>query len=230
MIWLFVLAILAAVLSLFVRFVARERLGNEPVWAELEALPPMPRAAYQRRRQTRLEKASSEQQNLKTSDPVSPHGAELVPSFENPDELGKEPWTDRDYCWVVVCKNHRFHHHPNTFNVHRIPLGITDAYAVRPTTQKPFTARCDECGKEYSYKPSEVLRYEMDVFSSFVPHPLFSGLSENEPNPIQGDFGSNVVKEMTIERHLGIASLRCRVHRGHAVGTTKVRCPNLNVE
>lgn len=172
MIWLLVLTILAAVLGLFVGFVARERLGNEPLWAELGAAPPMPRAADRQRKQTRLEKIAGEQEKLTTLGSGS-QGSEVILNSENPDELPKEPWTDRDYCWVVVCKNHRFHHHPNTFNVHRIPLGITDAYAMRPTTQTSFTARCDECGKECSYKSSEVLRYEMDAPSPFVPHPLF---------------------------------------------------------
>ncbi len=173
MIWLLVLTILTGVSGLFVGFFARERLANEPLWAELGAPPPIPRAADRHKRQTRLEKLADEQEKLTTFDPGSPHGTEVISSPEHPEELAKGPWTDRDYCWVVVCKNHRYHHHPNTFNVHRIPLGITDAYAVRPATQKPFIARCDECGKEYSYKPSEVLRYEMDAPSPFMPHPLF---------------------------------------------------------
>ena len=173
MIWLLVLTIFAAGLGLFVGFIARERLGKEPVWAELGALPPMPRAAYRNGRQMRLEKVSGEQEKPTTSDPESRHRTEMISTFDHPDELAKEPWTGRDYCWVVVCKNRRFHRHPNTFNVHRIPLGITDPYSGRPVTQKSLTVRCNECGKEYSYKPSEVLRYELDAPSSFVPHPLF---------------------------------------------------------
>ena len=88
-------------------------------------------------------------------------------------EPPKEMWTDSNYCWVVVCKNNWFHRHPNIFNVHRIPLGETDAVLPRPKIDRPFVARCDECGKEYAYEPSEVLRYEMEVPASFVAHPLF---------------------------------------------------------
>jgi hypothetical protein len=50
--------------------------------------------------------------------------------------------------------------------------GETDAVGLRPPIKKPFTG-CDECGKDNVYKASEVLRYEMDVPESFVPHPLF---------------------------------------------------------
>lgn len=37
-----------------------------------------------------------------------------------------------DYFWVVVCKNHRFHHKTNTGYEHRILLGETDAFAALP--------------------------------------------------------------------------------------------------
>jgi serine/threonine protein kinase len=86
---------------------------------------------------------------------------------------GKELWVDSNYCWVVVCKNNWFHRRPNIFNVHRVPLGETDAVLPRPPIDKGLAIRCDECGKEYTYKPSEVLRYEMEVPAFFVPHPLF---------------------------------------------------------
>jgi hypothetical protein len=74
---------------------------------------------------------------------------------------------------VVICKNNWFHRRPNIFNVHRIPLGETDAVLPRPPIDKRIAIRCDECGKEYTYKPSAVLRYEMEVPAFFVPHPLF---------------------------------------------------------
>jgi hypothetical protein len=54
------------------------------------------------------------------------------------------------------------------------PLAETDAVAPRPAIDCPFRARCDECGKEYVYKPSEVLRSELEPPESFIPHPLFS--------------------------------------------------------
>ncbi len=85
----------------------------------------------------------------------------------------RELWADRGYCWVVVCKNHWYHRHPNIFNVHRIPLGETDGISARPALRGRFTACCDECGREYAYQPSEVLRYEMETSGDFRPHPLF---------------------------------------------------------
>jgi hypothetical protein len=83
-------------------------------------------------------------------------------------------WEDSRYCWVVHCKNHWFHLRQNLFFRHRIPLGETDAVAPRPAIDQRFRARCDECGKEYLYKPSEVLRFEQEPPPSFTPHPLFS--------------------------------------------------------
>lgn len=88
-------------------------------------------------------------------------------------EPPKELWVDSNYCWVVVCKNHWFHRRYNFFNVHRVPLGETDAVLPRPKIDKPFGVRCDECGKEYLYQPSQVLKYEMEAPASFVAHPLF---------------------------------------------------------
>lgn len=85
----------------------------------------------------------------------------------------KEMWVDSEYCWVVVCKNDSFHRHPNVNNVHRIPLGQTDAVEPRPAIDKPFSVACDECRKEYVYRPLEVLRWEMEAPPSFVPHSLF---------------------------------------------------------
>src|SRR2546429_3471777 len=77
-------------------------------------------------------------------------------------------WVDSNYCWVVVCKNHWFHGRGNFFSVHRIPLGETDAVLPRPDIDKPFLVRCDECGKEYTYTPSDVLKYEMEAPAPFV--------------------------------------------------------------
>lgn len=85
----------------------------------------------------------------------------------------KELWVDSEYCWVVVCKNDSFHRHPNIYNVHRIPLGQTDAVEPCPPIKSAFWVQCDECKKKYAYKPSEVLRWEMEAPPSFVPHALF---------------------------------------------------------
>jgi hypothetical protein len=101
---------------------------------------------------------------------VQVRAAEPLPTIADSE---KGLWVDCSYCWVVVCKNHWFHRRRNLFNVHRIPLAETDAVSSRPTINRPFRARCDECRKEYMFKPSEVLRWEMEPPPSFVPHRLF---------------------------------------------------------
>lgn len=80
---------------------------------------------------------------------------------------------DGEYCWIVICKNHRFHNRENLFSGHRIVLGETDAYSPQPALDGELTVRCDECGKEYFYKPKEVLRAQLDTPGDFRPHPLF---------------------------------------------------------
>jgi Protein kinase domain len=105
--------------------------------------------------------------------PVQVAASAAAASEETKAEPPKEMWVDSDYCWVVVCKNHGFHGRGNFFSAHRIPLGETDAVLPRPAIDKAFRVRCDECGKEYTYQPSDVLKYEMEVPASFVVHPLF---------------------------------------------------------
>jgi hypothetical protein len=85
----------------------------------------------------------------------------------------KEMWADSHYVWVVLCKNHWAHLRINLFYRHRIPLAETDPVDPRPVLNGPFRVRCDECGKEYLYKPSEVLRFEQELPENFTPHPLF---------------------------------------------------------
>jgi hypothetical protein len=82
-------------------------------------------------------------------------------------------WEDNSYCWVVLCKNNWFHYRQSRSSKHKIPLAETDAYAPPPALQNSFTVRCDECHKEYLYKPSEVLRHDQELPASFNPHPLF---------------------------------------------------------
>ena len=84
-------------------------------------------------------------------------------------------WEDSSYCWVVICKNNFFHLRHNIFYRHRIPLAETDAVSSRPPLKGPFRVRCDSCGKEYIYKPSDVSRVEKELPESFSPHPLFRG-------------------------------------------------------
>src|SRR2546430_13627296 len=82
-------------------------------------------------------------------------------------------WENNSYCWVVLCKNNWFHNRENLFSKHGIPLGETDVYTPAPALKSSFTVRCDECHKEYLYKPSDVLRHDRELPASFIPHPLF---------------------------------------------------------
>jgi len=82
-------------------------------------------------------------------------------------------WQDIYYYWVVLCKNYFFHVRQNLFFRHRIPLAATDPYAPVPPLDGPFKVRCDDCGKTYTYKRSDVRRYEQEITKSFTPHPLF---------------------------------------------------------
>jgi hypothetical protein len=84
-------------------------------------------------------------------------------------------WEDNRYFWVVLCKNRWFHVRESlSINFRqRIPLGETDAVTPCPVVDCNFKVRCDQCGKEYSYKSSEVLRFALDAPDSFTPHPLF---------------------------------------------------------
>jgi hypothetical protein len=81
--------------------------------------------------------------------------------------------TDKSYYWAVICKSHGFHNQQNYLFGHKILLGETNPYSPLPPLDGHFTVRCDECGREHSYKPSEVVRVQLDYLESFVPHPLF---------------------------------------------------------
>jgi hypothetical protein len=93
--------------------------------------------------------------------------------IERRKSVRKEMWVDSHYCWVVLCKNHWFHLRQNLFFRHRIPLAEADPVATRPSLEDRFRVRCDDCRKEYFYKPSEVLKFEIELPDSFTPHPLF---------------------------------------------------------
>jgi len=89
-----------------------------------------------------------------------------------PGNDDKAWWENADYFWVVLCKNGEFHNHENPSHAHRIPLGQTDSVLSLPIS-KPFKVRCNLCGKENVYAPSDVMRWEMKAPERFVPHPLF---------------------------------------------------------
>ncbi len=112
------------------------------------------------------------------------NGSVLTHARESPEAT--RMWEDSRYCWVVHCKNHWYHVRKNLFYRHRIPLAETDAVTPRPPIDCRFRARCDECGKEYFYKPSEVLRFEQEPPASFLPHPLFADQSTSAHPVVPG--------------------------------------------
>jgi len=103
-------------------------------------------------------------------------------------------WEDNGYCWAVICKNNWFHKRANRFFKHTIALGETDVYAPPPALKGNFTVRCDECQKEYLYKPSDVLRHDQALPVSFTPHPLFQ---VNSMSSAVGWAGQNVMELAT---------------------------------
>jgi hypothetical protein len=154
--WLYVLAALGIILALVFLFFRLKNLKPSPAFKELPAT------------------------DTASATTPSPHNGTRPPKLQVEIRLmlddrqpRKDAWVDCDYCWVVLCKNHWFHRRRQLFHGHRIPLGLTDAVSTRPAIDQRFVARCDECGKEYVFKPSEVLRYEMSVPPSFRSHPLF---------------------------------------------------------
>ena len=70
---------------------------------------------------------------------------------------------ESDYFWVALCKNHRFHHQGNISYAHQIALGETDAFSPLPMLTQRVTVRCDNCGEEFHYKPTEILRNVMEI-------------------------------------------------------------------
>jgi hypothetical protein len=80
----------------------------------------------------------------------------------------------KEYYWVVLCKNHLFHIRQNRSSGHKILLGETDEISCPPALLAPFRVRCDDCGKEHSYSPHDILRFQTEPPPSFQPHPLFS--------------------------------------------------------
>ena len=96
--------------------------------------------------------------------------SETTQAAEFPEEWWEN--VDAEYFWVVLCKNEKFHRHLNPAHSHRIPLGQTETITGKPVNT-PFRVRCDSCGSEDVYMPSDVMRWEMEAPRSFEPHPLF---------------------------------------------------------
>jgi hypothetical protein len=71
--------------------------------------------------------------------------------------MGDCMWENSSYCWAVTCKNHIYHIPRNFIYKHKILLAEADAVTSRPPVTAPFKVRRDMCGKEYVYRPSDVL-------------------------------------------------------------------------
>jgi hypothetical protein len=82
-------------------------------------------------------------------------------------------WDDKQYFWVVICKNRHFHEHQSFWGGHKIFLGETDSYSSLPIRDPRISVTCNDCGKEYEYTQKEILRFESDPMEGFVGHPLF---------------------------------------------------------
>jgi len=98
-----------------------------------------------------------------------------VPVSERAPERGSamSEWDDKQYYWVVICKNRHFHEHQNIWFGHKILLGETDSFSSLPITLPRIRVACDSCGKEYEYSQKEILRAESDPIAGFEEHPLF---------------------------------------------------------
>jgi len=81
---------------------------------------------------------------------------------------------EKEYFWVVKCKNRLFHLLQNRSTGHIILLGETDSFSPPPKLEALFSVRCDDCGKEYSYHSREILRFETDRPAAFEAHHLFA--------------------------------------------------------
>lgn len=79
-----------------------------------------------------------------------------------------------EYYWIVFCKNHRHHAKQNRSAEHPIFLGETDGVSPPPHLNGEFKVRCEDCRKEYSYNPRDLLRYETEPQEAFLAHPLFT--------------------------------------------------------
>ena len=84
-----------------------------------------------------------------------------------------DPWSNATYFWVVICRNVKAHKGENVMFGHKVALAETDAFEALPVTG-PLLVKCDGCGEEYIYEPSEVLRLEMEAPEHFTTHPRFN--------------------------------------------------------
>jgi hypothetical protein len=83
---------------------------------------------------------------------------------------------EKEYFWVVLCKNRHFHYLQNRSTGHIILLGETDSVSPPPRLNAPFSVRCDNCGRQFFYQSKDILRFESDPPAVFEAHPLFADL------------------------------------------------------
>jgi hypothetical protein len=84
-----------------------------------------------------------------------------------------DPWSNATYFCVVICKNTKGHKGENVMFRHNIPLAETDAFEALPVTGS-LLVKCNGCGEEYIFEPSEVLRLEMEAPEHFTTHARFN--------------------------------------------------------
>ena len=165
-VWVVLVSVAGIAVVILLIFIASKTAKNEKVWQKLDdtasIVHPCHGIVGRRTRRKLIERAKP---------PVVSGGpnSETVLRQKSPHTA----WEDSSYCWVVICKNHWVHRRQNLFHGHRILLGVTDGIASRPRIHHLLRVRCDDCGKEYLYKSSQVLRYEQEPPESFTPHPLF---------------------------------------------------------
>lgn len=85
----------------------------------------------------------------------------------------RDPWTRATYFWVVICRNTKVHKSENAMIGHKIALAKTDVFESLPV-RVVLLVKCDGCGEECIFKPSELLRLEMERPEHFTPHPRFA--------------------------------------------------------
>ena len=104
-----------------------------------------------------------------------------------------------EYFWVVLCKNRGKHNKYNLFSQHAIPLAETDEVSPAPQVEA-FSARCDDCGEEHTYKAKDILRAELEQPDSFTPHPLFGGATSDQETRQSSDSDTSTGKTTVLGR------------------------------
>jgi hypothetical protein len=90
-------------------------------------------------------------------------------------------WEDRQYCWVVFCKNWLFHLRQNIFHRHRIPLGFSDGITRRPPIDARFRRSATCAARNTSANPLKWCDTNRSRPSLFSHIPYF----RKRINPVQ---------------------------------------------